>query len=118
MTKQDLKRVLDWEQQITRQCIADLLAAGYELTVNNGGDTNEIPWTKDAGLVLKTMFETDEETIGVRQPNQTAGLIHWVFFVHGNDGYDVINDYSSSLEQVLTNMNVLVEKLNKEWEEL
>lgn len=30
----------------------------------------------------------------------------------------VISDYSSSLEEVLKNTNALVEKLNKEWEEL
>lgn len=34
--EQDLKRVLEWEEQVMRQCIADLLADGYWLNVDNG----------------------------------------------------------------------------------
>lgn len=118
--EQDNKRVLEWEQQIARQCIADLLAAGYELTIGNGGNNFEIPWTKDGEAVFAAMFQTDEEHLYARELTTKANPVKWwwVFFVHGNDGYDVISDYSSSLEEVLTNTNALVEKLNKEWEEL
>lgn len=48
MTQQELTRIKDWEIQIVKQCIDDLLAAGYWLTVDNGGDGYEIPWTTDA----------------------------------------------------------------------
>lgn len=113
MTQQELERVKDWEQQVMRQCIADLLAAGYELTINNGGGSFEIPWSRDAEVVFNVMGQSDEDYIFLRRDTRK-----WVRFIYGNDGYDVINDYSSSLEQVLTNTNALVERLNKEWEEL
>lgn len=115
MTEQE--RVMNWEQQVMRQCIADLLEAGYWLTLNNGGDDFEIPWTKDGEIVFNAMRQADEDILWCKtDPNSKGGKI--VYFIYGNDGYDVINDYSSSLEEVLTNTNNLVKKLNKEWEEL
>jgi len=61
------------------------------------------------------MRHSDEDYLFCKQE---GGGSRWVRFIYGNDGYDVINDYSCSLEQVLTNTNNLVERLNKEWEEL
>lgn len=120
MTEEDLKRVQEWEEQVMRQCIADLLDAGYELTVANGGSNFEIPWTRDTQLVFNTMRQTDEDHLYARHVDTKTHPTKWwwVRFIYGNDGYDVINDYSSSLEHVLKNTNALVEKLNKEWEEL
>lgn len=84
------------EKRIARKVVRALLAAGYELSVNNGGDENEIPFTKSFGQVTGAMFATDDEYLQARGPSTS-----FVHFVYGNDGYDVIADYGMSLEPIM-----------------
>jgi hypothetical protein len=35
----------------------------------------------------------------------------WVRFIYGNDGWDVINDYTTNLEPVIAGVNALAEKM-------
>jgi|SRR5215831_8477711 len=100
------------ERMIVRRVILDALRAGYSLNVNNGGDLDELPEpTTDRKLILDTMFATDEDRLDFypSTPEQKGG---WVYFVYGNDGYDVISDYTTNLETVLEGANKLACKLH------
>lgn len=93
------------EKAIAEQCVTDLLTAGYELAVNNGGDEDEVKVTNGLtektarGRILSGMFATDDEYLRVYENGKPVG---WVHFVYGNDGVDVISDYTVNLEEVLT----------------
>jgi hypothetical protein len=56
-------------------------------------------------------MEVDDEHLGVFQAADATGVervcrpFAWVRFVYGNDGYDVISDYTTSLEAVLAPIN-------------
>jgi hypothetical protein len=95
------------EKRIARRVVRDLLAAGYELTVDNGGDEAEIPWSRDFKTVVGAMFATDEETLVARK----EGGRSFVYFVYGNDGWDVVNDYGVSLEPVMAPINAYADTL-------
>lgn len=57
------------EQRIARKVVKALLAAGYRLNLNNGGEADELPeFTSDFATIWATMFATDEDTILVRLP--------------------------------------------------
>jgi hypothetical protein len=94
-----------------------VFAAGYRLAVDNGEDAPVIT-SYDAALgmqpstdaVLAVMFATDDEYLlaykieNALDPNDLRDDA-WIRFVYGNDGYNVISDYSVNLEAVLKPVN-------------
>ena len=95
------------EKRIARRFINDAIAAGYTLTVNNGEET-PIRNSAECAKILKEMFATDEEYLYVLKDGKAIG---WVFFVYGNDGYDVISDYTCNLEPIMQGVTELSNKL-------
>jgi len=111
----NLARRIQLEKRIARRVVRDLLAAGYVITVNNGGDKNEIPTRRTSPISLRPCFATDEEHLLVQNgarmsipASATLDETSFVFFVYGNDGWDVVNDYGTSLEPVMEPINRLV----------
>ena len=87
-----------------------LLAAGFSLSIDNG-DT-EAPYSKSRKDILKGMYQTDEEYLYVRKAG-SSGSFAWVYFVYGNDGWDVISDYTVNLESLIgegTDVQKVVDK--------
>lgn len=85
------------ENAIIRRTIKDALKAGYVLSVDDGGevvlrDSNKI---KD---IFAAMKSTDEDRLLFRKDGKYVGM---VYFVYGNAGYEVINDYSTSIEHIM-----------------
>ena len=59
------------------------------------------------------MFTTDEDKLLFYKQEDIGtvnALYGWVFFVYGNDGYDVVNDYTINLESVMKEANELADK--------
>ena len=110
-----LEARINLEKRIARRVVRDLLAAGYEITVNNGGDKNEIPYSQDFREIINAMFATDEEHLIVRTwidfGGTRQGQQSFVFFVYGNDGWDVVNDYGVSLEPIMKPINDWTDRL-------
>jgi hypothetical protein len=89
-----------------------LLAAGFELNLNNDADDegtgeNEglalADWTRSRAVILAAMFAVDCETLCARKPDDKKKRRSGVFFVYGNadDGSEVVSDYHTSLEAVI-----------------
>ena len=95
------------ERRIVLRLIDDALAAGCELSVDDGGDAPH-PWTRDRSEVIDTIMETDEDVLRYRLNGERLGA---VMLVYGNDGWDVIADYSVRLEPYLAGANALAESL-------
>ena len=95
------------ERQIARRLILDGLAAGYSLSVDNGGDEDEIAPSHKCKEILDAMFATDDEHLKFHKDGKYVG---WVYFVYGNDGYDVISDYTVNLEHVMAGVEKLSDK--------
>lgn len=89
------------EKQIVIKTVADLLAAGYKLTVDQGDGETTKP-TTDVKVLHDALMETDEDFLHVYKDKKHFG---WVRFVYGNDGWDVISDYTTNLEAVLKGVN-------------
>jgi hypothetical protein len=91
------------EREIAHQVIVDLLKAGYRLGVNNGEETT-IHHSKNVREIESELFTTDEDYILVYVKGTDPKDIrpdYWVRLIYGNDGWDVINDYSVHLEPVI-----------------
>jgi hypothetical protein len=104
-------RRIQIEQRIARLTVKTLLAAGYALRVDNGCD-DELPTARftDATAALAAMGETDDERVFAFKSGEPAG---WVYFVYGNDGWDVINDYTTNLDDALAPVLAYIDKLTE-----
>lgn len=98
---------LEIERKIVLRLIDDLLAAGCELSVYDGEE--QYPWTTDRAAVIDAIMNTDEDVLRVRRLSDR--LIGWVHLVYGNDGWDVICDYSMTLDPLLAGVNAYAETL-------
>lgn len=102
------------ERAIARRLILDGLAAGFTIAVHNGEEL--LPVRSKVRDVLADMFSVDEEHLFFygadgRRFGWVCGAdgrrVGWVFFVYGNDGWDVINDYTCNLETIMFGADAL-----------
>ena len=110
---------VDAERDIARKTIAALLAAGYSLSVNDGGET-VLRQSKDEGAIFAAMFSTDEDFLFVHAADapakqRTRDSIGWVKFVYGDDGWDVLSDYTVNLEAALAPANAAADEWEKKF---
>lgn len=102
------------EIAIARKTIDVLLAMGYKISVNDGEEVT-VNRSRDRDKILAAMFTTDEDALLVHLSGDAKndGPFGWVRFIYGNDGWDVINDYTTNLEQVLKPVNELADRLER-----
>lgn len=106
------------ERKIVGQFVRDALAAGHRLAVSleNGYDIDEmVLGSRDEKQIMDEAFAGDDCHIFVQPadgPTVEDGRVvsvGWVRCVFGNDGWDVIGDYSANatVEALLTGANQL-----------
>lgn len=114
------------EKAIATRFVKDALAAGKRLAVSldRGYDVDEmLIGSRDEAKILEAMLAGDDCHVFVQYadgPLVDKGVIMsegWVWFVYGNDGWDVISDYTTNLESLLKGANELATKIeNGEFE--
>lgn len=82
------------EIAITKRLIEALQADGYSVYADNGEDTPVIG-TMDE--LLEELFAVDEARVLARKD----GVKGWALLVLGNDGWDVIADYTTNLTETI-----------------
>lgn len=97
------------EREIANAAVNGLLRAGYEISVFDGEEVVNSP-VNDAELIIADMFSTDIERLEVYRAGDYERRVGWVLFVYGNDGWDVICDYTTNLEPALKEADLLAEK--------
>lgn len=91
------------EHKIVKKTIKTLLAAGYLLSVNDGEGVTGL--TIDEATLYSHLFDLDDAYLEVFRRDAPSVRLGWVRFVFGNDGFDVISDYTTSLEEILKPVN-------------
>ena len=100
------------ERQIIERIVKDALAAGFEITVDDGGDEPSLKRSTDQDAIMAAVMLTDEDRLYYNQPGQP--LQGWVRLVYGNDGWDVVCDYTTNLEPLLAGANAEADRLEAE----
>jgi len=98
------------ERRIAGAFVREAIKQGYSMTVNNGGDTDEIEPSNTERAILDAMFATDDEHLIVIKDGKRIG---WVRFIYGNGGWDVISDYTTNLEHLMGPATALAAKLEE-----
>jgi hypothetical protein len=98
------------EKLVIKSAIVELLSHGFSISVNDGKETTLVR-SLDADAIFGAMMTTDEDYLHAHRPGVDGG--GWVRFIYGNDGWDVINDYSTKLEQYLTKTDALIDEMQE-----
>lgn len=101
------------EQTIARAVVDALLKAGFSLGVKDG-EKIVLHHSKNEAKLLDALFNTDEDYLFVYVKSGRPD--YWVRFVYGNDGWDVINDYTAHLEPYIgegTAVQKLIDKYSE-----
>lgn len=108
------------EYAIVRKLIETLLAdKNLELTIDHGGESDTIKIGDVTLETMEDMFACDEEYLFIKTKYGVLGSDHeegegshtgWVRLVYGNDGWDVICDYTTNLEDYLKEVNEYAEQ--------
>jgi hypothetical protein len=89
------------EREISTAVVDALLNEGFALSVDYGDGESAVFSSK--ALILKAMFQGDEDRLYVYRSPVGSGdkPVAWVYLVYGNDGWDVISDYTVNLEKFI-----------------
>lgn len=96
------------ERDIVTRTIDALLTAGY-IVKESEDDT----WHNTKEHTLALLFDLDDAFLMATSSANESNHTHsgWVRFVFGNDGWDVISDYTTNLEDVLKPVNDYVDSI-------
>lgn len=102
------------ERLIVRTLIAAVQLAGWTLYAVNDGEASPAAQTADRAIELgcnldgcHLMFE-----------REGRGEYSWVYLIfgNGNDGLDVVSDYTTNLEDPVTSIDAFIEQLASEYQ--
>ena len=106
-------KLISIEDQIIQATIKMLLAYGHLLSVNDGEETTVVK-SVDKAVIFNAMKTTDEDYLKVYSNAPGHDFIGWVRFIYGNDGIDVINDYTTTVESVMVKINKMIDEYESE----
>ncbi len=97
------------ERELVLKTVDALLAAGHALATDEGDHRfyGAVDPTRDRDAIVAALMEVDDEHLGVFAGSQATGQARvcqpfaWVRFVYGNDGFDVISDYTTNLSAIV-----------------
>jgi len=100
------------ERVIAYRIIKDALKAGLFLTLNDG-EEDVVDVSNDEKKLRDALMTTDEDVLFFHRAADDISWFGWVRLIYGNDGWDVMSDYTTTLEELLTGANLLAEKYSE-----
>lgn len=79
------------EAQIINLIVIEAISKGYSVSVHDGEETT-VEKSTDFDTITKATMTTDEDTLIIH--DKSGERIGMVYLVYGNDGWDVIADYT------------------------
>lgn len=101
------------ETRIVSSLIGEFLVAGLKISVDDGESPESTP-SSDRTEIENLLMETDEDRVHVWEGDGQTH-IGWVHLVYGNDGFDVISDYTLSVEKLMTKTAALAQSLDPDY---
>ena len=98
------------EHKIVKKLIDIVLKNGYVISVNDG-EAWTLHRSASKSAICKAMHTTDEDVWRIGKPDGTR--IGKVWFVYGNNGYDVIHDYSYGTTPADMAISVMVSMMDE-----
>lgn len=119
-TSSDLKRLEAYdtsvrkrgliEMAIVRHLLTELVAGGFIFTVDDGED-EPVKCSVEIEEGMEAIFAVEDAAIYARKAGESEDF-GYVRLVMGNDGWDVISDYTLNLEVHIAKTNAYAEALS------
>lgn len=104
------------ERFIVGKLVDRILAEGYRIEAYDSvyRDGSAPVDSKDVSKkrLLEEIFAGDDAFLTVRMA-AGKGWEGWIKLIYGNDGWDVISDYTTNLEELLKPVNEFADKISK-----
>ena len=84
------------ERAIAERLVTDAIALGCQVSVNDG-EAWVVKRSTDSKAIMAALFSTDEDYIRIRKEGEEDSVGTFTL-IYGNDGWDVIADWSYSVE--------------------
>lgn len=81
------------EKQIAKAIVQSALSAGLTVSVFDGEEW-PLKRSTDKTKILDALFSTDSDSLRFRDAE--GEIVGFVSLIYGNDGYDVISDYTAT----------------------
>lgn len=101
-----IKTIRQLERKVLRRLILNGIRASYSISVHDGGEVVVLN-SKSVKELFEGMFSVDEERLFFHKEGESIGIVH---LVYGNEGWDVISDYTVGLEPLMVGPNEVGEK--------
>lgn len=105
MTITEMEKKIRQTRNIVCRYLSALLIADYHLRIDDGEQIHAE--TGSTNVLLEQMFAVDDCVVLARK-GETVSMLRFVF---GNEPYEVLSDYSVSLEEVLKPTNTYADSL-------
>ena len=100
------------EEVIVHSLVDHCLAAGYSLSVDDGGDNLALEKSTSREEILDALMNTSQDTVLVY--DSQGKKLGFVDLVYGNEGWSVMSDWSMSINTFLEPIHTLSEKYQEE----
>lgn len=94
------------ERKIIAQIVDSAFANGYSISVNDGEET-VLKKSTNKTQIMNAIMSTDEDVLYIH--DKAGARLGSVYLIYGNDGHDVIADYTAGLESLLEEANKLAD---------
>ena len=102
------------EREIVKALVTEAFKRGFtKVIIDNGGGFVERITCFNLEEVMASIRQTDEEHMFFDHPSDARKPC--VYLVYGNDGYDVIADHSSSLNEMIDTIQPLIDTLEAQF---
>lgn len=86
-----------WERHI-RKIVFAAINAGFTVGINDGEET-VLKRSTNVSEIMRALFSTDEDYLLIYEKND-KNHFGWVRLIYGNNCDEVVNDYSTNLEEL------------------
>jgi hypothetical protein len=105
------KHRLRLELQVVTAVVDEALKRGWAVSVFDGEETT-VEQSKDREAIIAALRTTDEDQLTFHTDDSMTRA--WVRLIYGNLPWEVVNDYSVSLEDFMQPIDKLCETLEAE----
>ena len=104
----NLKQRIAFERKIVRMVAKLAIDAGYSVSLSDG-DEWVVKNCRDLKRIVAAAMTTDSDILRL---SNSDGYVGRIWFVYGNDGYDVISDHTANdaIESLLAPVSAYIDK--------
>lgn len=105
----NVKARIALEKRIASKIVHAALAHDWSVSTNDGESWN-INKSRKFPEIMASLFTTDED--GLYFFDDQGRRTGWVILIYGNEGYDVVSDYSTRIEAMMAPINDYADKFD------